>query len=97
MLFPTLGAAMSGDVELLRVELLDKQLAVALRSGQRPVDITALDECAARLRDLYDGREHFSVERGDAGRTIVELAFPTRAVADENVGALTPVYDLATA
>jgi len=97
MLFPTLGAAMSGDVELLRVELREERLAVALRSGQRPVHITTLDECAARLHDLYDGRAHFAVERDDVGRTIVELAFPARTVADENADTIAPDYDLATA
>jgi LytS/YehU family sensor histidine kinase len=94
MLLPTLAAAFEGDAEIVRLDMHDNRLVVAVRSGTSAVDRSMLTECADRLRSLYGGSERTSIETDAAGRPIVELDLPrTNAHSPTE----SEIYDLASA
>ena len=94
MLFPTLAAALPGEIEIMRLQLRDDRIGIAIRSTSSSSDSAALAECLGRLHNLYDGAERTSVETDESGRTIVEIDLPRH---DDESAATSEIYDLATA
>ena len=94
MLFPTLAAALQGEIEIMRLQRRDDRLEIAIRSTSSTPDSAALAECLGRLHNLYGGAERTSVETDESGRTIVELGLPRQE--DRSVPT-SDIYDLASA
>jgi len=94
MLLPTLAAALHGEIEIMRLEVRDDRLDVALRSPRSTIDRAALAECLDRLHTLYAGAERTIVDGNAAGQTIVELELPRK---DSALATDSEIYDLASA
>jgi hypothetical protein len=93
MLLPTLAAALHGEMVVVRMDLTDDRLQLAVRSKAAP-DHAALIECFDRLHNLYDGVERSSIETDDSGGTIVELDLPRK---NHGHRQSLEIYDLASA